>query len=78
MTARRESPGVRLPAMVLLPRIARRLNSPAIAAILALVLIAVGIVGIATDDIPTRWAIIVLVVGLINLIRAVPSPQASE
>jgi hypothetical protein len=58
--------------MVVLPRLARRLNSPAIATLLAVVLIAVGILGIATDDIGTGYAIAVLIVGLINLIRALP------
>jgi hypothetical protein len=58
--------------MVLLPRLARRLNSPAIATLLAIVLIGVGIFGIATDDIGTGYAVVVLIVGLINLIRALP------
>jgi hypothetical protein len=58
--------------MVLLPRLARALNSPGIASALALILIVVGIVGIATDDIRTSWAIIVIAVGVINLIRAIP------
>jgi hypothetical protein len=64
--------------MVLLPRLARRLNSPAIATLLALILVAVGIVGIVTDDIPTRWAIVVLIVGLINVIRALPYRRTPE
>ncbi len=64
--------------MVLLPRLARRLNSPAIATFLALILVAVGIVGIVTDDIPTRWAIVVLIVGLINVIRALPYRRTPE
>jgi hypothetical protein len=59
--------------MVLLPRLARALNSPGIATALALILIVVGIVGIATDDIGTGWGIIVIAVGAINLIRAIPS-----
>jgi hypothetical protein len=59
--------------MVLLPRLARALNSPGIATVLALILIAVGIVGLATDDIRTPWAIIIIVVGAINLLRAVPN-----
>ncbi|HEY7267241.1 MAG TPA: hypothetical protein VH501_06070 [Solirubrobacterales bacterium] len=58
--------------MVILPRLARRLNSPAIATVLALILIAVGIFGIATDDIGTGYAVVVMIVGAINLIRAVP------
>jgi isoprenylcysteine carboxyl methyltransferase (ICMT) family protein YpbQ len=64
--------------MVLLPRLARRLNSPAIATLLALILIAVGIVGIVTDDIPTRWAVVVLIVGVINVIRALPYRRTPE
>ena len=58
--------------MVILPRLARALNSPGIATALALILIVVGIVGIATDDIRTRWGIIIITVGMINLIRAIP------
>jgi hypothetical protein len=58
--------------MVILPRLARRLNSPAIATVLAVILIAVGIFGIATDDIGTGYAVVVMIVGIINLIRAIP------
>ena len=58
--------------MVLLPRLARALNSPAIATLLAVLLVAVGIVGIVTNDIPTRYAVVVLIVGIVNLIRALP------
>jgi hypothetical protein len=58
--------------MVILPRLARALNSPAIATLLAALLIVVGILGIATDDIPTHYAVIVLVVGVVNLVRALP------
>jgi hypothetical protein len=59
--------------MVVLPRLARRLNSPAIAGALALVLIAVGVVGgLILDDIPRSYSIVIIVVGVINLIRAIP------
>jgi hypothetical protein len=58
--------------MVLLPRLARALNSPLIATLLAVLLIAVGIFGIVTDDIRTGYAVVVLIVGLVNLIRALP------
>ena len=58
--------------MVLLPRLARALNSPAIATLLAVVLIGVGIAGLVTDEIPTRYAVVVLIVGIVNLIRALP------
>lgn len=62
--------------MVILPRLARRLNSPAIATALAVILIAVGIFGIVTDDIRTGYAVVVVVVGVINLIRALPYGRA--
>ena len=54
--------------MVILPRLARALNAPAVAAVIGLILIAVGIFGLATDDIPTGYAIVILIVGLINLV----------
>ena len=61
--------------MVLLPRIARALNKPAIATFLGLVLVVVAIVGMATDDIATHWGIIILIVGAINVLRAIPTPE---
>ena len=64
--------------MVVLPRLARALNQPLIAAFLGLVLVAVGVIGLVTDDVRAVWGIVVLVVGLINIIRAIPSAQAPE
>jgi hypothetical protein len=64
--------------MVILPRLARALNAPLIAAVLGLILIAVAIIGLATDDIRTRWAIIILVVGAINVLRAIPQERESS
>jgi hypothetical protein len=63
--------------MVFLPRLARALNKPWIAGVLGLVLVAVAIIGMATGDVRTGWAIIVLVVGAINVLRAVPTRDAS-
>lgn len=63
--------------MVLLPRLARALNKPAIATMLGLVLVAVAIIGMVTGDISTGWAIIILVVGAINVLRAIPNRAAS-
>ena len=57
--------------MAILPRLARALNAPAVAAVLGLILIAVGIIGLATDDIRTGYAIVILIVGLINLVRTI-------
>jgi hypothetical protein len=62
--------------MVLLPRLAGALNKPAIATVLGLVLVAVAIIGMVTGDI-TGWAIIILVVGAINVLRAIPTRAAS-
>jgi predicted small integral membrane protein len=63
-------------AMVILPRLARALNAPLIATILGAVLIAVAIIGMVTDDIRTLWAVIILIVGVINVLRAIPSGNA--
>jgi hypothetical protein len=68
----------RLPgAMVFLPRLARALNKPGIATVLGLVLVAVAIIGMTSGEIRTLWAIIILVVGAINLLRAIPTRDAS-
>jgi hypothetical protein len=58
--------------MIVLPRLARAFNKPAIAVVLGAILIAVAIIGLVTGDIRTRWAIIVLVIGTINVLRAIP------
>ena len=63
--------------MVFLPRLARALNKPAIATMLGLVLVAVAIIGMVTGDIQTLWAIIILVVGATNVLRALPIRDAS-
>jgi hypothetical protein len=63
--------------MVVLPRLARALNKPAIATVLGLVLVVVAIIGMVTGDIRTGWAIIILVIGAINVLRAIPTPDAS-
>jgi hypothetical protein len=62
--------------MVVLPRLARALNSPGVATLLGLILIAVGIIGVVTDDIRTGWAVVIMVVGVINLLRGIPHQDA--
>jgi len=64
--------------MVLLPRLARFFNRPGIATLLGVVLVAVGIAGLVTDDIKTEYAVIILVVGAINVIRAIPGGESQE
>jgi hypothetical protein len=58
-----------------LPRLASALNKPAIATALGLVLVAVAIIGMVTGDIGTGWAIIILVIGAINVLRAIPTER---
>jgi hypothetical protein len=64
--------------MIILPRLARAFNNPAIAAVLGAVLIAVAIIGLATGDVRTAYAVIILVVGAINLLRAIPHRDAES
>jgi uncharacterized membrane protein len=55
--------------MIVLPRLARFFNQPGIAALLGLILVAVGVIGLITDDIRAVWAIVIIIVGVINLVR---------
>jgi len=64
--------------MVVLPRLARALNAPVIAVLLGAVLIVVAIAGLIADDIPTRWAVIILIVGIINVFRATSRPEHGD
>jgi len=64
--------------MVVLPRLARALNAPVIAALLGAILIVVAIIGLLTDDIRTRWAVIILIVGIINVFRATSRPEPGD
>lgn len=63
--------------MVILPRIARALHHPALAALLGLVLLAIGAYGLASKNIPKWWSIIIVVVGALNLLRTVRQPSES-
>jgi hypothetical protein len=64
--------------MVFLPRIARSLHHPGLAVVLGLLLLAIGIYGLVSGDIPKLWAILILVVGTLNVLRAVPHPDAAR
>ena len=64
--------------MVILPRLARSLHHPALAGILGVILIGIGIFGLASGDIAQGWSILILVIGLINLLRLVINkPEAT-
>jgi hypothetical protein len=62
-------------SMVILPRIARSLHHPALAVMLGVVLVAIAIFGLASGDIPRLWATVILVVGGLNILRAIPHPD---
>jgi len=64
--------------MIILPRIARSLHHPALAVLLGFVLVAIAIYGLVSGDIPKLWAILVLVVGVLNVLRAVPRPDGDR
>jgi hypothetical protein len=50
--------------------LARALHHPGVELALAVILIAVGVIGLATDDIKKGYAIAIIVVGAISLLRA--------
>lgn len=64
--------------MVILPRIARFLGHPGVASLLGVVLIVAGVLGYATDDISRGWAILILVVGIINVVHGVQNRRHPE
>jgi hypothetical protein len=65
--------GLELEAVVILPRLARAFDAPAVAAGMGLILVGVAIFGLVTDDIKAGYALVMLAVGLINLVRTLAS-----
>ena len=63
--------------MIFLPRLARMAHHPALAVALGLILVAVAIFGLVSGDISKVWAILILVVGAINMLRAIPDRTRS-
>jgi hypothetical protein len=64
--------------VVILPRLARRLNQPLVATLLAVVLVVIGVLGLVSDDIKHGYAIGIIVIGVLNLIRAQPEAEEEE
>jgi type IV secretory pathway VirB2 component (pilin) len=62
--------------VVLLPRLARFFHHPGLAVALGAILIVVGVIGLVSGDIAKGLAIVILVVGAINMLRGVPSGEA--
>jgi hypothetical protein len=58
--------------------LARALNYPGVGVALAVILIAVGVIGLATDDIKKGYAIGIIVVGAINLLRALSRDDGGD
>jgi hypothetical protein len=51
------------------PRLARIFHHPAVAVALGVILIVVGVIGLVSGDIATGFAILILVVGTIHVLR---------
>jgi hypothetical protein len=64
--------------MIFLPRLARSLHHPALAVLLGFVLVGISVYGLVSGHIPKLWAILILVVGALNVLRAVPHPGAAQ
>jgi hypothetical protein len=61
--------------MIFLPRIARSLHHPALAVMLGFLLVAIALYGLVSGHIPKLWSILILVVGGLNVLRAIPHPD---
>jgi hypothetical protein len=64
--------------MIFLPRIARSLHHPALAVVLGMVLVGIAIFGLVGANISKLWAILILVVGALSMMRAVPHPDGNR
>ena len=64
--------------MVILPRLARALNQPLVATVLAAILVVIGVLGLVSDDIKHGYAIGIIVIGVLNVIRAQPKAEEEE
>ena len=58
--------------VVLAAWLSKKINSPWLAALLGLVLLGLGINGLASDNMPELVAIIIIVVGVMNMLRLLP------
>jgi hypothetical protein len=64
--------------MIVLPRLARSLHHPALAGLLGLVLIGIGIFGLFSGHIGRVWSILLLVIGALNLLRLIVKESEGE
>jgi len=61
------------PTVILAAWLSRKINNPWLAAALGALLIGLGIYGLVNDDMPTIIAILIIVVGVINMCRLLPA-----
>ena len=61
--------------IILAAWLTKKINSPKLAALLGLVLIGVAIYGKVNNDMPTAVAVIITVIGVINMLRLLPEPK---
>ena len=64
--------------IILAAWLSRKINSPWMAALLGLVLIGIASYGLYTDQIATVLAILIIVVGVMNLARLLPQPKGPD
>lgn len=64
--------------MFFVPRLARALDHPLFAFVSALALVVVGVIGLVADEMKTGWAILIVVIGLLNVVRGVVSERADR
>lgn len=62
----------------ILPRIAKALHHPGLAAFLGLVLLAVGIYGLTSSKMPRWSAILIIVVGAVNVLQIWRKPGEDQ
>ena len=55
--------------------LSKKIDSPWLAAVLGLVLIGLGINALVSEDMPTIVAILIMIVGVINVLRLLPHPD---
>ena len=64
--------------IILAAWLTKKIHSPWLAAGLGLLLVGLGIYGFANDDMPTVIAILIIVVGVLNVCRLLPEPKKQD
>jgi len=64
--------------IILAAWLSRKINSPRLAALLGLILVGIAIYGLSTSDMPTAIAILIMIVGVINMLRLLPEIKSGD